>query len=135
MRRIKNHTDLYHGHACFPKSEPINSAGDLTWTELRVNDTNRYWGTRQGCLTNATDMSCRASPTSREGSTYEGFSFDVTAIGPLPDDESTMRDGRLTFSLRGTGYDNNRTSLCVPVVDSSGSTDLGPIAYVYPGEH
>ena len=77
----------------------------------------RYWDTRQGCLTNATDMSCCASPTSREGSTYEGFSFDVTAIGPLPplpDDESTMRDGRLTFSLRGTGYDNNRFNCLCP---------------------
>ncbi|KYM95579.1 hypothetical protein ALC62_13694, partial [Cyphomyrmex costatus] len=100
IRRIKNHTDLYHGHACFPKSEPINSADDLTWTELCVNDTNRYT------------------------KIHEGFSFDVTATG---------RDGRLTFSLRGTGYDNNRTSLCVPV-NSSGSTDLGSIAYVYPSE-
>ncbi|KYQ47446.1 hypothetical protein ALC60_13567 [Trachymyrmex zeteki] len=128
MRRIKNHTDLYHGHACFPKSQPINSADDLTWTELRVNDTNRlnhttHTSTRQGCLTNATDVSCRASPTSRERS-----------LPPLPDDESTIRDGRLTFSLRGTGYDNNRTSMCVPIVDSSGSMDLGLIAYVYPGE-
>lgn len=32
--------DLYRGHACFPKSEPINGA-DLTWIELRLNDTNR----------------------------------------------------------------------------------------------
>lgn len=46
-------TDLYHGHACFPKSEPINGA-DLTWTELRLNDTNRLNATRRTQVTRRT---------------------------------------------------------------------------------
>lgn len=36
---------------------------------------------------------------------------------PFDDEESTMRDGRLTFSLRGTSHDNNRFN-SVPVTET-----------------
>ncbi|KYN37265.1 hypothetical protein ALC56_08322 [Trachymyrmex septentrionalis] len=62
---------------------PVGAAiwRDGYWREVRRSLVFTEKEATQGCLTNATDVSCRASPTSREGSTYEGFSFDVTAIG------------------------------------------------------
>lgn len=104
------------------------------------------------------DTSCRARPLVScclARRTHAGLSFDVTAIEwpsnppPSEDKESAMRDGRLTFSLRGgrtmiiigltpSRSENASLSLvhrpreivwkpaplrtCVSVVDFSGST-------------
>jgi len=84
-----------------------------------------------GCRTGDASVhrvSCRASPGRAARRTHEAHGFDVTAVGAvspfaLPateDKESTMRDGRLTFSLRGT-HDNSGFNLVPDRVKSPGN--------------